>query len=102
MNKQDIDQLCRYFLRNTQHLTYVERLEILYIYEYLSALLNDGDMQRILSEVDTVRITLKIRGRKRSLNYVYKWCKTKAIIESGRYDTTTLRLPPSDKLGNYY
>jgi hypothetical protein len=97
-----LDQLCVYFRVNPQHMSYIQRHEMLYVYQKLSEWLGDPDVQRIIAEADALRITLRIRGRRRSLYYVFQYCQQKAMRESGRYVTNTAKLPIAHQLNQHY
>jgi hypothetical protein len=97
-----LGQLSKYFRLDPRELTHIQKIEMLYIYKRLAEWLDDTDMQRIIGEVDRLRITLRIRGRRRSLYYVFYYCQAKHMQEFGDYDTDTLRPPVMPQVENYY
>jgi len=88
-----LGQLSKYFLLDPRELTHIQKVEMLYIYRYLAGWLNDTDVQRVIKEIDYLRLVLRIRGRRRSLYYVFYHCQARHMKAAG-YDTSTLR-PPS-------
>lgn len=97
-----LGQLSKYFRLDPRELTHIQKVEMLYIYKYLAEVLNDADVQRVLSEVDRLRVTLRIRGRRRCLYYVFYHCQAKRMKTTGNYDTKTLRPPVMPIVENYY
>jgi hypothetical protein len=84
--------LSKYFLLDPRELTHIQKVEMLYIHKCLTKWLVTTDMQEIIGGIDRLRIFLKIRGRRRSLYYVFYHCQARHMKEVG-YDTKTLRPP---------
>lgn len=88
-----LTQLSKYFILDPRELTHIQKVEMLYIHRRLAEWLGSTDVQEIISEIDNLRIALKVRGRRRSLPYVFYRCQSRHMKEVG-YDTRTIR-PPS-------
>lgn len=105
-NKQLTEALCRHFRLDVKKITYVEVLEMTYIFDYVQnqLLAQMDEIDRIFSEVRQLQRTVKLNGRskKRKLYELYYWCQHQNMERSGRYDTHTLKVPKSSDKPNYY
>lgn len=97
-----LGQLSKYFRLDPRELTHIQKIEMLYIYRYLASHLSHPDIQTIIGEVDRLRVSLRIRGRRRCLYYVFYHCQAQNMKESGNYDTKTLRPPIMPMVEDYY
>lgn len=97
-----LGQLSKYFRLDPRDLSHIQKTEMLYIYKRLAEWLNDGNPTIVLGEVDRIRISLKIRGRRRCLYYVFNYCQAKYMQQRGGYDTATLRPPVMPRIDSYY
>lgn len=97
-----IAPLCKYFRLDIRDITYVQRVEMVYIYERLAERLPDTDMRHIIAEIDRLRLFLKVRGKRRSLYYVFYWCQSEHMKKHGEYDTAASRPPVIPIIGDYY
>lgn len=88
-NNYVLRQLCGYFRIDARDLSYSEKVAMLYIYRTLTAKQPTPDVSFVIGEIDRLRVSLKIRGRRRSLYPVYSVCQAQSFRTSGLYAPTS-------------
>lgn len=97
-----LKQLCDYFHLDYEDVTYVETVEIMYIYRYIAGTAEE-DFARALEEIKKLHAQVRGRSKRRRLYELFNYCQSQRINHSGKYDTSTLR-PPMQLVipDNYY
>lgn len=101
-DKTTLEPLCKYFRLDIRDITYIQRAEMTYIHRSLSKRLPGASLEQLIAEIDRLRILLKVRGKRRSLYYVFYWCQQHDIKDSHNYDPAPVKPPTTPSIGDYY
>ncbi len=88
-----VEHLCEEFGLDHKNIDYIQKVEMLYVHDYIVVLLDTKDYETIRRKIYELRKELRTGGKERSLYRLYQYFKEIRLSDPTKYDTTTLRPP---------
>ena len=94
MEKEKIlSKLCQHFRLKPASVTYIESVEMFFVYRYVVRSTGQNGIEAVLLEITRLSIPIRTRHRRQRLHELFAFCQIKNVQECGRYDTTATQPP---------
>lgn len=97
-----LDVLCKHFRIDRKLVTYMEDIEMKYVYRFVAESRGLQEPKQIFYEIRLLMLPYRIRSKRKKLHQLFIKCQSEHMVASDNYDTSSMRAPVKHIRGHYY